>query len=243
MSQLTINPISSKTISSSPSGLVRTSNVVTVVVTGAPTIPFTVGQTANITGSSAVNGNFFDGSYPIATIVSTTSFTYNQTAPDDTGGGGTAYILGASFTDLADSALTGGSVFTQDDAFALNGNSKFGAVRRESFTLGFFASGNVVPTPVSPVDGYQYSTAECIYVPIFASSRQPAGGFVPGQLNFPTLANSDVGTGDLQITPYVLYVDRDTGILQMNVYFSTSGSAAQGTALVLCHGQRGSSNA
>jgi hypothetical protein len=243
MSQLTQTAISTSTITASASGLTRTSNVVTVVVTGAPATPFATGLKVNIVGSTAVLGNNFNGTFTITNIVSTTSFKYNQAAPNDTGGGGTATVLAAAFTDLADSSLVGGSTLTQADMYAINENAKYGMIRKESFTLGFYAAGNVVPAPVSPVDGYQYAYNECIFVPIFVSSRQPASGFVPGQATFPTLANSDIGTGALLIVPYTFYIDRATGLVFMESYFNGNGAQAQGTAEVICHAQRDSVNA
>ncbi len=69
-----------------PAGLVRASNVVTVT-TLAPH-GFAVGETVVIDGSTGG----FDGSFTIATIPTTTSFTYSQTGVDTSGGGGVAYI-------------------------------------------------------------------------------------------------------------------------------------------------------
>ena len=126
------------------------------------------------------------------------------------------------------------------DALAkqLSDNAKFGCVRAEIFDMGWFADGNVVPTPVSPVDGYAYARSECLFSLTLGSSRQPAAGFVPGQLLFPTLANSDLGSGNLIVCPYVLWIDVNTGAINVQMYFSGSGIAHQGSVHVLCEAQR-----
>ena len=67
-------------------------------------------------------------------------------------------------------------------------NAKFGVVRAEQFYMGFYANGNTVAAPVSPVDGYAYSYAECLFFLIHSSSLSPAAGFVPGQALFPPTA-------------------------------------------------------
>jgi hypothetical protein len=146
------------------------------------------------------------------------------------------------FTDLADSAIAGGQPLTDANIQAISHNAKFGVVRPEIFYMGFFTSGNTVPTPTSPVDGYAYARTECAYIPVFASSRQPAGVFVAGQAAFPSLANTDLGTGSLVSVPYQLDINESTGILTCNVYFSGNASQAQGTVKVYCVAMRSSVN-
>jgi hypothetical protein len=243
MSQLSIAPLASSAIAASPSGLSRASNVVTVTLSTAGQAGFAVGNVVTISGSTSVNGNDFNGSFPIASVASGQgSLTYLQVAPNDTGGGGSALAL-AQFYDLADASIAAGQPLTQASAQALSHNAKFATVRHEKFTMGYFTSGNVVPAPVSPVDGYIYSLAECIFNPMMVSSRQPAGGFVPGQLSFPAVASGDIGSGALQGVPYQLYVDRTSGVLICTVYFGSSGIVNQGTVLVTCDAQRWSVNA
>lgn len=146
------------------------------------------------------------------------------------------------FFDLADSVIVGGQPLTDDSILKISHNAKFAAVRVEIFYMGFFTGGNTVPTPTSPVDGYVYSRAECAYFPIFASSRQPAAGFVPGQATFPALAASDLGTGNLVSVPYQLDINDTTGQLTCQVYFSGNSAQAQGTVKVFCLGARSSVN-
>jgi hypothetical protein len=243
MSQLSISALASSAIVGSPSGLSRSSNVVTVSLSTVGQAGFAVGNLVTISGSSSTNGNDFNGTFPIASVNGNqSSLTYYQVAPNDTGGGGTATAL-AQFYDLPDANIAGNQPLTQASIQAISHNAKFAAVRHEKFTLGYFTSGNVVPTPVSPVDGYIYSLNECIFIPILVSSRQPASGFVPGQLTFPGLANNDLGSGALQGVPYQLYVDRTSGVLTCTIYFGTSGIVNQGTVLITCDAQRWSVNA
>ena len=69
-------------------------------------------------------------------------------------------------------------------------------------------------------------------IPIFASSRQPAAGFVPGQATFPNLANSDLGTGSLVTVPYMLDINDATGTVACQVYFSGNAAQNQGRMFV-----------
>ncbi|HEV2425891.1 MAG TPA: hypothetical protein VGZ29_13765 [Terriglobia bacterium] len=146
------------------------------------------------------------------------------------------------FFDLADSAIAGGQPLTDDSLLKISHNAKFAVVRSEVIYMGFYTSGNTVPAPVSPVDGYAYQRSECVYIPIFASSRQPAAGFVPGQSTFPGLANNDLGTGSLLIVPYELDIDDATGVVTCQVYFSGNAAQNQGAVKVYAICQRASVN-
>jgi len=144
------------------------------------------------------------------------------------------------FFDLADSAIAGNQPLTDDSLQKMSHNAKFAAVRCEIIYMGFYASGDTVPTPVSPVDGYVYSRSECAFVPVFVSSRQPAAGFIPGQAAFPTLAPSDLGTGALICSPYELDINDATGVLTCVVYWGGNGAQNQGTVKVYAICQRSS---
>lgn len=144
------------------------------------------------------------------------------------------------FFDLGDGAIAAGQPLTDDSISKISHNAKFGIVRSEEFDMGFYGHGDTVPTPVSPVDGYAYAREECIFKLEFRSSRQPAGGYTPGQASFPVMANSDNGSGNLLCVPYQLYINPSTGLLTVQVYFSSSGAANQGTVKVTCSAQRSS---
>jgi hypothetical protein len=147
------------------------------------------------------------------------------------------------FFDLADSSIVGGQPLTDDAIAKISHNAKFGTVRAEQFYMGFYQNGNIIPTPTSPVDGYAYSRAECLFFLIHASTLSPAAGFVPGQLLFPTLA-ANAGTGALLATPYQVYFQGSSGTTPGQVtisnYYSTSGAVNEGTVAVYCLAQRSS---
>ena len=138
------------------------------------------------------------------------------------------------FFDIADAAIAGGQPLTDDSLRKISHNAKFGAVRIEVIYMGFYTSGNTIPTPVSAVDGYAYARQECLFIPIFVSSRQPMAGFVPGQAAFPNLAASDLGTGSIVTVPYMLDINDATGVMTCQVYFSGNAAQNQGTVKVYC---------
>ena len=78
----------SRTISASPSGLVRTSNVITVTTT--TNHPYEAGDSVTLASTTAVGATSFDGTFSVVSIPSTTTFKVAQTAADDTGGAGTS---------------------------------------------------------------------------------------------------------------------------------------------------------
>jgi hypothetical protein len=146
------------------------------------------------------------------------------------------------FFDIADSVLAAGQPLTDDAILKISHNAKFAAVRTEILFMGYFQPGDTVPTAVSPVDGYAYSRAECMYLPILVSSRLPAAGFVAGQSDFPPLASNDPGQGSLAIVPYQLDVNDATGQIVCQTYWSTSGPENQGVVKVYCIAVRSSAN-
>ena len=146
------------------------------------------------------------------------------------------------FFDLADSTIAGGQALTDYALAKISHNAKFGAVRCEIVYMGFYGPGDTVSPPVSPVDGYAYSYAECLFMPILYSSRSPAAGYVPGQATPPALANNDPGQGSLIVCPYQLDVNDANGKVEVQTYWSTSGAENQGTVKVLAICQRLSVN-
>lgn len=147
------------------------------------------------------------------------------------------------FFDLADLTIVGGQPLTDDAIAKISHNAKFGAVRCEIIYMGFFSNGGVVPTPVSPVDGYAYSRGECLFWLIHASTLSPAAGFVQGQAGFPALANP-AGSGGIVATPYQMFIQGSTnatpGQVTVQNYYGTSGVVAEGTVAVYCAAQRSS---
>src|SRR5712691_6740627 len=90
----------SATIAAAPNGAVRSSNTVTITTTAAH--GFVVGQSVAIAG---VTDTSFNGTFTIATVPSTTTFTYAQTGSNATSGGGTATAGAATVTIKATSTV------------------------------------------------------------------------------------------------------------------------------------------
>ena len=147
-----------------------------------------------------------------------------------------------AFFDIADSVLAGGQPLTDDAILKISHNAKFAAVHTEVIFMGYYQSGDTVPVPMSSVDGYTYSRAECMYVPVLVSSRSPAAGFVSGQTTFPALASDDPGQGSLIMVPYQLDINDATGAVTCQTYWSTSGPENQGVVKVYCIAARSSVN-
>ncbi len=146
------------------------------------------------------------------------------------------------FFDLADATIAGGQPLTDYALAKISHNAKFGAVRCEIMYMGFYGPGDTVPAPTSPVDGYSYSYAECLFIPILYSSRVPAAGYVPGQAAPPALSESDSGQGNLIVCPYLLDINDVSGKVLIQTYWSTSGAENQGTVKVMAICQRLSVN-
>ena len=146
------------------------------------------------------------------------------------------------FFDLADSSIAGGQPLTDYSLAKISHNAKFGAVRCEIVYMGFYGPGDTVPAPASPVDGYQYSYAECLFIPTLYSSRSPSPGYTPGQATPPALANSDPGQGSLIVCPYQLDVNDANGKVTIQTYWSQNGAQNQGTVKVMAICQRLSVN-
>lgn len=85
---------------SSVTSLSRTSNVVTVTLSGAGFNPQPLVGDSIVIQNSSGGSTSFNGTFAIASVSSATSLTYNQTAADDTASGGAAVILNNLPTNL-----------------------------------------------------------------------------------------------------------------------------------------------
>jgi hypothetical protein len=147
------------------------------------------------------------------------------------------------FFDLADSTIAGGQPLTDYALAKISHNAKFGAVRCEIIYMGFYGPGDTVPAPTSPVDGYLYSYAECLFqIQCYYSSRSPAAGYVPGQATPPALANSSAGTGNLICAPYQNDINDANGKVTLQTYWSGNGVQNEGMVKVVALCQRLSVN-
>jgi hypothetical protein len=98
------------------------------------------------------------------------------------------------FVDLQDSTFDAGQPITDVGLKQINQNAKAGAVRCEIIYMGFYVHGNIVPTPMSPVDGYVYQRREVSYFWVRFSNRLAVQGFVPGQATIPVQSDSQAGS-------------------------------------------------
>lgn len=133
------------------------------------------------------------------------------------------------FFDLADSTLAAGQPVTDDVMLKISHNAKFSAVRTEIMFMGFYANGNTIPLPTSPVDGYTYTRAEVQYFWMIYSNRSPASGFVAGQASPPAQASSQP-----QAAPYNFPggwdIDDATGVVTLRTTYYTAGGSEVVTA-------------
>ena len=99
-------------VAASPDGAVRNTNVVTITTTTAHGLSAAdVDRTVVIAGVVPVGATVFNGTFTIASVPTTSSFTYAQTAANDTGGGGTATVtLDANFFLRAGSNTDGSEI-------------------------------------------------------------------------------------------------------------------------------------
>ncbi|HLI33405.1 MAG TPA: hypothetical protein VKW70_00050 [Terriglobia bacterium] len=126
--------------------------------------------------------------------------------------------------DLANSAIAADQPLTDDSIQKISANAKFGAVRCEIIYMGFWANGGTIPTPVSPVDGYNYSRSEVMYIWSIYSNRSPGSGFVQGQATPPAQSNSQPQNG-LYNFPGEWDINDSTGEVSLRTsYYSGGGS-------------------
>lgn len=89
----------------------RVSNVVTVTLAAAG--PWNVGDSVTLAGVTPVGATTFNGTFTVATVPTGVTFTFAQTAADDTGSGGTA--TGTSIYEAMPALNTAGTAFAIPD--------------------------------------------------------------------------------------------------------------------------------
>jgi hypothetical protein len=68
-----------------------------------------------------------------------------------------------AFADIADSVFVQDAPLTTGMMTTMNGAAKLGVAKSEVFYMGEFYQGQLVPQPVSPIDGYTYQYYECAF--------------------------------------------------------------------------------
>jgi len=201
----------------------------------------------------------FNGIYKILSVTSPNSFVIlpksPQFLPNDFGGGGLCEILytistadETGFMDVPDTMLETGVPVTDDSVLGVSETSKYASVRKEYFDMGYYADATQVKPPVSSIDGYEYSLAECTFDYDFATSAQllanapilggGEGVITPGALDFPLLAPIPAMTPPitLLVVPYVAFID-EAGNVTCQVY-TNYGVQKQGVLHVYCSAYR-----
>lgn len=123
-------------------------------------------------------------------------------------------------------------------------NSKFSAVKAEVFYCGEFVNGQKVPTPISPVDGYQYKYSECKFISSWKWNTNPAS-FGPPPMATASGGNADGGWSQLN---YMQAAVDAQGNVSCDVHFfnnndidpsqPANGSTVFGRLRVYCFCQR-----
>ena len=128
------------------------------------------------------------------------------------------------FNDIADADLTGPQPPTDASLRKVVGNGKFSAVRCEVLFMGYYAHGNTIPAPISPVDGYQYQKSEAVFAAMIYSNRSPDEAFTPGQLTPPGQASSQPQNGPYNF-PGCWDINDATGVVNLRTSYYTGGGA------------------
>jgi hypothetical protein len=118
------------------------------------------------------------------------------------------------YTDLSNTALVANNPAFGIHVEAISANAAFGKVRTEFFHALYF-HGDTVPLPVSPIDGYTYSRAECLYFYNIAVSTNKDSGWI------------QIGSGSLWFTNW--FVDQATGAVTSLEWYRNTGSGGTRT--------------
>ncbi len=123
-------------------------------------------------------------------------------------------------------------------------NSKFSAVKAEVFYCGEFVNGQLVPAPISAVDGYQYNLGECKFLSSWKWNTAPSN-FGPPPMATASGGNADGGWSQLN---YIQANVNAAGLVTTNVHFfnnndidpstAPNGSTVYGRLRVYCFCQR-----
>jgi hypothetical protein len=128
-------------------------------------------------------------------------------------------IMAASptYSAISGSAVAQDKPLTQSLAQALNDDAKFAVVDHEVFYLGEYTDGETVTLPVSPVDGYHYSAAECKFQ--FSWRWTPPGASPMAQ---PALTDGQLGpihasvNSSGVVTTLIYYIDNGGNLISFN---------------------------
>jgi hypothetical protein len=120
-------------------------------------------------------------------------------------------------TDVLDSNFNAGQPVDFKLVQQVSDTARAAAVRPELIYTGWFRDGDIVPLPISPVDGYIYSPAEVRFL-VAGYSTQPPIAFTSGQKLRPPLGPSQ----GLKIDYWWFDIDDSTGQVLTNVYYESA---------------------
>jgi hypothetical protein len=109
--------------------------------------------------------------------------------------------------------------------------------------MGYYGDGDTIPTPTSPVDGYAYSRAECMFSWKIYSNRARQQPYTPGQQYPPPQSNSQP-QNNLYNFPGGWDINDLTGVVSLRTSYYSGGGAEvvtnDGIIKVHCYAQRSS---
>jgi hypothetical protein len=126
-------------------------------------------------------------------------------------------------TDVADSTFDAGLPLVWQALAQISDNARLAAVRPELIYMGWYKDGDLLPLPISPVDGYVYERAEVRNL-IQGFSTQPPIVFTSGQATRPALGPSQ----GLKIDYVVFDIDDSLGQVLCNVYYESANPGFPG---------------
>jgi hypothetical protein len=132
-----------------------------------------------------------------------------------------------AFSDLADSDIVANKALTDDAIQKISNNAKFSAVRPERIYLGHYKHGDTVPFPVSPVDGYAYSSGEVLFDFELYSTRAPGVGFISGVSTSPPIASTQSGN----LLSWIADIDNTTGVVSLTTVYLKGVAIGPGVSI------------
>lgn len=117
------------------------------------------------------------------------------------------------YSDLDDAVLVVGQPALGIDLAKIYDNAVFGMTRPEIFVYGPFENKEVVPIPISPIDGYQYKRSELLYLWAVQNSVDKSTGWITAH---DSLWFCEWG------------VDQTTGLVSSNEWYRRSGKHYDG---------------
>jgi len=125
--------------------------------------------------------------------------------------------LATSFTEIDETKFVPGSTLRASDVLQIKKNIDEAIVTPEFFGVTEYANGDVIPLPVSPVDGYTYSRDELTYLWAWNAIRPNTGGNVRIPIFYGGITES---TGFVTLNTWRLtshYVDDNNSLSRMKV--------------------------